>query len=219
MWWPRGKSLLLRNRAWYRQRLYEVPDRWMVAMIERLKAQQGVPTHGDVLRVLELTPEQTMGLNGLAEPPGMFGFQGQTRELLTVIRAGPKNLSAPIPGLQHGLSPEAWQRTWLKYPAMTPDQRRLLEPFLDAYPYPVPAVKAREFQARLLLDPFAAQTLARMMKSPTGTPLVLDPDYRFVTVTMQFSLGDEKRTWLNSIRLPASLPDDRRDRTRIEVVP
>ena len=57
LWWVRGKSLLLRRRDWYRQRLYEVPDRWMAAMVERLKAQKGVPTYGDVLRVLELTPE------------------------------------------------------------------------------------------------------------------------------------------------------------------
>jgi hypothetical protein len=217
LWWIRGKTLLLRKRDWYEQQRYEVPDRWMREMAGRLKAQGGLPTYADVLRVLELTPEQTIGLEGLGEPANHFGFVGQLRELLAIVQAAPKNPSAPLPVIDH-LPNEEWQKTWLRYPALTPSQRRLLGAFLDAYPYPVAAGKAVEFQARLFLDPDGPQRDAQMA-ARMGMPPAAYPDYRPVSVVLQFSLGDEHRLWGNFLALPTSLPDDRRDRTKIEVVP
>ncbi len=41
LWWRRGGTLLLRKRDWYTQRRYEVPDRWMRALQQRL---QNMPT-------------------------------------------------------------------------------------------------------------------------------------------------------------------------------
>jgi hypothetical protein len=62
LWWVRGASLLLRTRTWYDQRQYEVSDRWIREANRRIQAHGGIPTYGDMYRLLELTPKQIQGL-------------------------------------------------------------------------------------------------------------------------------------------------------------
>ncbi len=66
LWWTRpGGVLLFRKRDWFEQQRYEVPDRWLVETVSRMKAQKHVPKVGDLLRARELTARQILGLNGM----------------------------------------------------------------------------------------------------------------------------------------------------------
>ena len=95
----RGKSLLCRKRDWYDQRRYEVADRWMLELIDRLRARGGKPAAGDLFRVLDLTSEQIAGLNALPSAPYVSDDDRLTgiRELLAVLKASPADADAPLP--------------------------------------------------------------------------------------------------------------------------
>jgi len=98
---------------------------------------------------------------------------------------------------------------------MTDAQRQLLPAFLDAYPYPVSLEKTAKFRVRLFQDlsPPDPEDFAAVHGEPPST----DPQCRFATVMLQFSLGDEKSLWASFLYLPTTVPNDHRDRTRIEV--
>src|SRR5579871_1051147 len=89
LWWTREKTLLFRKQDWYSQRLYEVPDRWMVPLVEHLKAQGYVPTYADVCSLTELTDAQIAGLNSLSDFACRSDQKetGGVRQLLAIFKA------------------------------------------------------------------------------------------------------------------------------------
>jgi hypothetical protein len=205
LWWMRGKTLLLRKRDWYRQRLYEVPDRWMLALIERLKIQSGIPTYADVARLLELTTDQIVGLNSLQG--GSYVEDAEMLaglpELLAIVTASPKGLTAPL--TTGSPTADGLDRITLMYSDLAPRQRALLPAFLEAQDPPFPEAEVMGFSARLFCSSDKPQT------NGLG--------YLSVPVRVEWSFGDLSSSWHVTLFLPASLPDDRRGRTRIEVVP
>jgi hypothetical protein len=205
LWWMRGKTMLLRKRDWYQQRLYEVPDRWMLALIERLKTESGIPSYADVGRVLELTTDQIVGLNSLQggsyvdDSEMMVGLP----ELLAIVNAAPKGLTAPL--TTGSPTAEGRDRITLTYRVLTPRQRALLPAFLEAQDPPIPAAEVMGFSARLFCSSDRPQT------NGSG--------YLSMPVRVEWSFEDVSSRRHFTLFLPASLPDDRRGSTRIEVVP
>jgi hypothetical protein len=205
LWWMRGKTLLLRKRDWYQQRLYEVSDRWMLALIERLKIQSGIPSYADVARVLELTTDQIVDLNSLQggsyvdEPELLAGLP----ELLAIVNASPKGLTTPL--TTGSPTAEGLERSTLTYRVLTPRQRALLPAFLEAQDPPLPEAEVMAFSARLFC--------------PSDKPQSNGTGYLSVPVRVEWSFGEASSRRHFTLFLPASLPDDRRGRTRIEVVP
>jgi beta-lactamase regulating signal transducer with metallopeptidase domain len=218
LWWAAGKTLLLRKRDWYLQRLYEVPDSWLQSIITRLNTQGGIPTYADLLRVLELTPQQTDGLNSMY---GGMTFQ-RIQPFLAIVRAAVRNPTALLPSGPSPSEPATAEKiSWLTYRALAPNDRHLLQDFLDTYPYPVPSDQAQEFQARLVANLYARAPAPLFINTNQDeAPHPIDPRYRKVQVTILASLTSEHRIWVaDQLYLPLSLPDDRRDRTLIEVLP
>jgi hypothetical protein len=193
-WWMRGKTLLLRKRDWFAQRLKEVPDRWIVAMAERLHAQQACPTRGDVLRLLDLSLPQIAALIDKVTVEDEMELQG-LRELLAIISASPKGQTVPVPvGDARGSD-----RTVLDTEQMTIRQRQLLPAFFAA---------AGDSLANGSDDGLLIQ-MWRTQEEPQST----QSGYRYVRVLV----SGNARTY--SLYLPLVLPDDRRDSTKIEVQP
>jgi beta-lactamase regulating signal transducer with metallopeptidase domain len=205
LWWMRGKTLLLRKRDWYQQRLYEVPDRWMLSMAERLKADSRIPACADVLRALDLTAEQIAGMNSLPSDPYVYDQDELTglRELLAIVQASPNDKSAPLPA--GALHPAAREWPTLQFNDLTPEQRHLLPACLEAQDSPIPPANVLEFSVRLSCSSGHRETTVS--------------GYRYMPVKVEWSWGTEVPRRDATLSLPASLPDDRRDRTRIEVLP
>ncbi len=216
LWWTgshEGRSaatLLFRKRDWYLQRQYEVPDRWVLALAERLKAQKGVPTHGDMYRLLGLTTRQVAGMNNLGAMTGHwdeYGMEGW-RELLELFRSSAKSTLAPAVALHVGaVTREAEERIGLAYPDLTQRQRGLLRTFVEARGEFVSEVDARRSAAHLFCT--------------YETPRQEDSGYGYVQVVAWAQVRTETGMIYDSLTffLPTTLPDDRRDKTRVEVVP
>jgi hypothetical protein len=200
LWWNRGKTLLLRKRDWYTQRLYEVPDRWVSGLIERLKAEKGVLTIDDVLSLHQLTTNQIAGLNGRmgihSDRLAMSGL----RELLAVVAAIPGDKSRPLysGGIGGNVSPAQI--------ALMPDprdsgQRPLLNDFLQAWPRRI--------------------TPAEIQPGDFGFILQADNRPEFggnqVRAGIHIYGGKGSISFGYWIALPLALPDDRRDKTQVEV--
>jgi hypothetical protein len=205
LWWLRGKTLLLRKRDWFQQQLYEVPDRWMVSTAEHLKTEGGIPTVADALRVLELTSDQIAGLDSLPDGPWVEEPDALTglRELLAIVQASPRDKTGPLPV---GASPaKMGERSAFRFSDLTPGQRCLLLAFLDAQDYPAAPADALGFSVRL--------------SRPPRCPEVTGSGYRYAPVEVEWSFGSDTSRRSLPLDLPASLPEDRRDRTKVEVVP
>jgi hypothetical protein len=221
LWWTRRKTLLLRNRNWFAQRRYEVPDRWILTMAARLKAQSGIPTYADVLSLLELTPDQVAGLNSAADPRRSINPYDMNRvhELLAIVRASPRDIHAPLATIDD-MSPQALRRRWLRYTNLTPRQRLLLPAFLETYSYPIAPQDAQGFELRLTFNPAPEPEPREHLERMGAWPPTNDPDYRFVPVDLGFRVTrDGGRIYGRGVALPASLPDDRRGKTKIELIP
>jgi hypothetical protein len=219
LWWTRERTLFLRKRDWYDQRRYEAPDRWILAMASRLHAQEGVPTYGDLFQVQALTPEQLAGLASLADTEGLAPALSRVHELLALLQAAGVDPTAPLPNLER-LPAEERLRIWLPTAGMGPRQRPLVAACLETYPYPVASAQAAEFQARFFITSELqfARLPPEILKARGAWPPRY-PDYRYTNVQVQFQLKSEGRLYGRSVYLPRSLPGDRRDRTKVEVVP
>lgn len=216
LWWTRGRSLLLRKRDWYYQRLFEVPDRWMLATAARLHAQKGVPAYGDALGLLALSREQVAGLASIGEPQGAVHPWLHFHEFLPIIRAGAPGARVPLPNLRT-LPAEQLKRTRLRYAELNPLQQALVVQFLQVYPYPVAPDEARRFRGRLIYNPEPILRSPGYLEQMKARGLTLDLNYRTAAIQIGYSLEGEGRTYFNEIQLPLSLPDDRRAQTRVEI--
>jgi hypothetical protein len=202
LWWVRDETLLFRRREWYVQRQYEVPDSWLLAAIQRLAARRYVPTYGDACRLNELTVPQFYGLNMLASSGTDEHELLGVRALLQIVESSPgthiATPSSEMPDLRERL-----KQVSLRYRFMDPTQRRVFFPrFLEVVPEPPSREEVEQF--RMFLSRWKDQPET----SRTG--------YQCVEVGLTWHLGGEKQ-WLYRICLPASLPDDRRAKSRIEL--
>jgi hypothetical protein len=216
LWWAHGETLLLRKRDWFFQRLYEVPDRWLLATAGQLRKRNGHPTWGDLFRVLELTPEQLAGLNGMGDDHGAV-FPGQgLHEIVAMARAAPYPPASPLPVRPEKPPPrEAWDRLWLWAARMNPAQRLLLSALLETHPYPLSPEEAGRFRVRIWYDPDPPRAPeARLRKLGLWPPH--HPGYRSAAIGIGLNLDGENRTYGREILLPLSLPNDRRSKTRVE---
>jgi hypothetical protein len=209
LWWTRDRTLLLRKRDWYRQRLYEPADGWLVPMVEGLQARGGPPTWGDLGRVSELTPEQIAGLLSMSRPLHHDHHRlPALRLLFALVNATP---GADETAVHVGpLSREVRERILLTADSLTDAQRRMLPPLA--------AEQARPL-AREQLAGFGAYFLC-----PREELVETSGGQRHIAVTVMWGferahprVAHRENTML--ISLPLSLPDDRRDRTRVELAP
>ena len=203
LWWVRGRSVLLRKRNWYVQRLYEVPDRWVLSLGSQMDKRQ-VPTYADVLRLGELSGTQLAGLNlCYGSDAGTNNVEADTAnlsglpELLALMqeRASPKGNTTSLPTLP------PTDAQMLTYANMTAEQRNLLPNFIVAQE-----------------EPFSLQD-----SGPNGVKiwcyyqLPSRPTKTAMHVMIGYSLADTFRPF--DLALPIRLADDRRERTKIEVTP
>jgi len=201
LWWARGKTLLLRKRDWYFQRLYEVPDRWMASMVARLEARHGGLSYADVAQLLDLTPAQMEGLGRLQPAHAHEEYEmPPQRALLALIAASPK--AADLPVLDStAVSPEVRDRLSLTAPMFTPSQRALLVALAEAQDRPISPQGIEGFRVDM-------QRVSDRPRAARG--------YRCVSIVVHCYFAEEKFS-LYLVYLPASLPDDRRAKTRIDL--
>jgi hypothetical protein len=88
---------------------------------------------------------------------------------------------------------------------MTLGQRALLSAFLQAQDRLIPPPDPTGFHVRF----------SRIEEQPQSG----DRGYRYVPVRIEWSLGRNAEPSDYAVSLPASLPDVRRDRTRVELSP
>ena len=232
LWWMRGKTLLLRKRDWFEQRVYEVPDRWTLDVAQRLQAQQGIPTYGDVLRLLNLTTEQIAGVMSFNDTPngewyGDLGVMRRTvlgsRELLAIWNASPNSHAGVVPGHKTVQDAQTFQKEYEQsirsYSEFTEPQRDLARNFVNGdyvfgmrvarRKHPVTEMELADFHTRIAAPPSAAQDTDR--KGPEVT-------YRSMPLELWWWI-EGSGTNCCRLFLPLELPQDRRDKTRIEIVP
>lgn len=200
LWWSRAGTLFFRKRDWFEQRLYEVPDRWLARTAAGLVSRGGRPFRSDTLRAAELTSAQLSGLQSLFE--GEFTQDEDAvaglAELLALLKAAPLADGA-LPefsvGRQPGRPADVTART------LVSRQRPLLAAFLETRDHPVSPEDLADFRASLGHFPDPEGATAR-------------PDR--IRVRLEWSLGTEVSRPF-SVPLPLRIPDDRRDRARVEV--
>jgi hypothetical protein len=216
MWWTRGETLLLRKRDWFAQRLREVPDRWLLATIRRLQTQDGLPTGADVLHVQELTIPQITGLNLLGERYLDESFYDGLPELLALVDAAPQTPRGPLAIGDFAYSVQdvaTANRSSLIQDTLTPRQQTLFTRLLALqHGSVVPGALGGKLTVRLYCR--------------SREPKVTASGYRYLDVGIHWDLM--RRVTASAgvgfgagydLYLPLSLPDDRRDRTKIELVP
>jgi len=200
LWWARaGGGLYLRKRDWYEQQLYEVPDRWLVEAVAQLKAEKNVATIADALHAKELTTKQVLGLNGLNVGKGYSYSEMETAgtpELLAFLDSELRNPTA-------GVTPEGWEK---KNRYERKDVAALIKDasfmkFLNAQSHPVPAQCLQYFSVEM-------DKVDRQPAPPEG--------FKDAPVQLNWSVGSGI-FGSHSLLLPLVIPDDRRDKTRIEL--
>lgn len=231
LWWTQGTSLLFRSRAWYDIRRYEISTRWLSDVSKHLQAQHGVPMYADVLRLLELTPEQIIGLQSGFYNGENSGHGGGAEEkelveahsLLEILRenASPQGNRVPVPGwndLCRHNADKTLAQVILSYDTMTLAQRGQIPAYLQAQPHRFTPQEQTDFFAVVYRPEETARTGAGGYKNVSirvfdgfGTGLLKARD---PLAEMQTHGGNAV-----VLTLPLTLPDDRRGNTRIEVAP
>jgi hypothetical protein len=200
LWWTRpGGGLYFRKRDWYEQQRYEVPDRWLVNVVTRLKAHKNVPTISDALLAKELTSQQVLGLNGLNAGKGYSYSEMET--------AGTPELLAFLDGeLQHptaGITPEGWDknRRYERKDVAALARNGSFMKFLNAQSHPIPAPSLQFFRVEF----------ANVDRQPAPAD-----GFKDAQVQMNWTVGSGIFGGHNLL-LPIAIPDDRRDKTVIEL--
>ncbi len=158
LWWVHDKTLLVRSRNWYTQRMVEVPDRWLLDLQKQITSQQGAPTYRDLIKLTELTQSQLAGLHGPDGADNNIGILGPGTdentlggllELLAIYKAQyGTNLKQPIQGLP--ASEEDIKRATITFDEIALEDRNLVAAFIQAQPNPVSAAASgSEFLTRL----------------------------------------------------------------------
>ncbi len=222
LWWMQGKTLLLRKRDWYAQRRYEVSDRWMRDIATRLRRQKNIPTYGDLCRLLELTPKQISGMNAAlsndsgGEAMANLDAQEGLRELLTLIQAGSESF-ASLPTGEPSISigePSADEaaRQRLSSISPPPQQAALTGAFLNIMRQPTTPANLRGFSAQVHC---ATPALLKIAQAPATQNTQIIISWKLEGNTKPIPFFDQH--WL--LWLPLQIPNDRSDKTQIEVTP
>jgi hypothetical protein len=204
LWWVQGKTLLLRRRNWYTQRLYEVPDRWVLQLQKHLATQKGNPTYGDVFKLMELTQAQMAGLRVADVPNGSIGILGEGTnetsviglpELLAIYKAQYASIArTPVPDLPTNEADT--RRATLTYNELPVGLRSLVAAFIQAQRNPGLLAESGE--------PFFTRLTRNSLQ------------------TGQMSYAHLALTWTEgnyALSLPTILVDDHRDKTEVEIIP
>ncbi len=199
LWWNRGKTLLFRKRDWYEQRLYEVPDRWVVELTQRLNAHHNQPTCADILRLSDLTTDQIVGLMGSAGGQADRRLLLGLREALAAIAAAPGDKDAPP--WSGVISPDTADRVSIKPDIADPRQRELLAAYGELEHVP---------DNELYSGHFGFVILPNERNPPAGATKLNIGLVTHYAVAKSLHAG-------YLLTVPLALPDDRRANTRIEV--
>jgi hypothetical protein len=212
LWWSHGKTLMMRKRDWYTQRRYEVPDRWLRAMQQRLQKQQSLPTYGDLYQLLDLTPKQISGLNavlGNVSPEGEDALIDLDSEegLHAMLRLIQTTCAAPLP-LPMGTPSEIIQQRAGIDGGPPPQIVPLLTTFLNTLRLAATPENLRDFS--VLLCGYTPEMLkAAQATPPQNLPISID----WKLGADNGILNSSSHHW--SLWLPLKVPYDRSDRTRI----
>lgn len=216
LWWTQGKTLLLRKRDWYAQRRYEVSDRWMRDMMTRLRRQKNIPTYGDLCRLLELTPLQISGMNaalGGGSGAGIADLDTQEglHELLTLIQAN-SWASVLLPQGEPTPKSEHWGSGGLRGVGPTPDTVALVGAFLNAVREPIPPAGLLSFSMQAYCY---TPDMLKAAQSPPPQNAQVNLSWKLGGSTKPIAFRDQR--WF--LWLPLQIPNDRSDKTQIEVTP
>ena len=232
LWWTTGKTLLLRTRTWYETRRCEIPDRWLLGVSKHLQAQGGVPTYADVLRLLELTPMQVIGLQSALYSPGGTGEARYssahvkevcaTYNLLELLKdnASPQGNRVPVPtwsDLHELQADNSLQQFILSYDSLTPQQRGLIPAYLKTQPHQYTEEEVTDFFALLYRPEEKVQGTAGGNKS---VPIRVAGGFGTGVLQARLPLTAlPNPSNPVTLSLPLSVPDDRRKNTRVELAP
>ena len=209
LWWTRpGGALLFRKRDWFEQQRYEVPDRWLVETVSRMKAQKHIPKVGDLLRARELTARQILGLNGINTGDGFSYSEFETvgtpeladflsREIVNQpVVAGQPPIA--VRSLEPGRS---FEKAYFNQDTAALASIGPFIAFLTAQDSPIPVTDIQYFQADIYTED-------RGHGPGDG--------WKDASIVVNWKVGPllDKRL---SICLPFEVPNDRRDRVKIEV--
>jgi hypothetical protein len=210
LWWMNGKTLLLRKRDWYNQRVYEVPDRWIRAVAARLGKENSVPTYGDLSLLLELTPRQIAGLenllNGGGTPDDADTLAGLP-ELLELLKAA-TDPAAPI--YEGSLSPQVATQIALPRQPAPPALRAHVLGFLAARRQITSPLEAARFRVCLTC-------YSQIPGTGAAEPATA---HRPVVVVVEWNPGPSQTPYDQQLQLalPTTVPGERSSKTVVEVV-
>jgi hypothetical protein len=207
LWWTRpGGALLFRKRDWFEQQRYEVPDRWLVESVSRMKAQKHVPKVGDFLRARELTARQILGLNGMNTGNGFSYSEFETAgapELADFL--GREFVNRPAAGqppiADRSLEPGRMvEKAYFNQDTAALASNESFITFLSVQASPIPVTDIQYFQADIYTED-------RGHGPGDG--------WKDASVVVNWKVGPlmDKR---QNICLPFEVPNDRRDQVKIE---
>ncbi|MCW3100308.1 MAG: hypothetical protein JWL77_5926 [Chthonomonadaceae bacterium] len=211
LWWRRSSTLLMRKRDWYTQRRYEVADRWVRGLQQRLQKQKSLPTYSDLCQLLDLTRRQISGLNAaLSNTEGEGALIDLDREegLCEMLRLIQVACPAPSP-LPMGTPTEILQSGAGIDGGLSPQTVSLLTTFLNTLRLAATPENLRDFSVHLSCN------TPDMLKAARAAP---PPN---LSIAIEWKLGVDNgilnssaHTWY--LCLPLKVPYDRSDRTKIE---
>ena len=212
LWWTRGKTLLFRKRDWFNQRRYEIPDNWLRETIKRLQAQKGIPTYGDVARLLDLTTAQIGGLNNMLNGDGSTSHDEDNlaglRELLLLAQ-----ISHPANMPVFGGEPTRTEAQEIAFPGAdrSPPERALLLAFLAIVRQPGSPANLAGFHAHV-----NCYTPEMLKAVPGALEKDVQLQIQWTIENMDPISGELDRTLM--LKLPLRLPDDRSAHTFVALV-
>jgi len=202
LWWTQGKTLLFRKRDWYNQKQFEVPDWWVVKLASSIKAHEGIPTYGDVFSLLDLSMNQ---LIGAVESAGGFANKNLMRGAPEYLAAARGTGVTPSRSIWNGVIQDvaSARNAALVANLSDPRQRKLMNDF----------------------ETISGKRILREDSDPADVGYTIMPNYLpgknpeadSVQVSLNLYLGKSSMGAGYLLRLPLKLPDDRRDKTIIEV--
>ena len=209
LWWTRSDgALLFRKRDWFEQQRYEVPDRWLVETVARMKAQKHIPKVADLLRARELTARQILGLNGMNTGDGFSYSEFETvgapelAEFLSKELVNHPAVQGQPPIVDRSLEPgRSFEKAYFSQDTAALASNESFTAFLSAQSSPIPVTDIRYFQADIYTED-------RGHGPGNG--------WNGASVVVNWKVGplQDKR---QNICLPFEVPNDRRDQVKIEV--
>jgi len=209
LWWTRPSgALLFRKRDWFEQQRYEVPDRWLIESVNRMKAQKHVPRVGDLFRARELTARQILGLNGIGAGDGFSYSEFETFGTPEMADFLSRELtSRPVPAGQPPIadrvleSGRMFEKAYFNQDRAALASNQAFITFLNAQSTPTNVSDIKLFQADIYTED-------RGHGPGDG--------WKDASIVVNWKFGPLLDKRMN-ICLPFELPNDRRDKVKIEI--